>query len=157
MTAPKFKSIIKRIMIGVASCIVILIIAVFILILKWKFYPPNSIPVIGPLGSTNRAFIEDRSFGDLAYVLCASDWPHTFTEPVSLGCVLYSEGSNSRVFWTTDGSVVVVKDDTKFESAYDYKLHKILLYDSEKISNLITSRGGLGAEQHRYLDNKGDY
>lgn len=157
MSERKTKSIIKRIIIGFASCIVILIVAVLFLILRWKFYPPDATPVIGPSGSTNRAFIENRSFGDLSFVLCASDWPQTFTEPVSLGSVLYSEESSSRVFWSKDGSVLVVKDDTSFESAYDYKLHKILRYDSEEISKLIASRGGLGAEQPRYPDNKGDY
>ncbi len=157
MLACKTKSIIKRIIIGCALCFVILIVAVLFLIIQWKFYPPNATAVIGPSGSTNRAFIENRSLGDLCFVLSASDWPHTFAGPASLGTVIGSEGSNSRVFWSVDGSVLVVKDDAKFESAYDYKLHQVIEYDSDKIRKLIASRGGLGAEQPSYPDGKGDY
>ena len=41
----------------------------------WRFHPENATPVIGPLGERNRAFIENRSFGDMSFVLCVSDWP----------------------------------------------------------------------------------
>jgi hypothetical protein len=146
-----------RILIWSVSIVAILVVAVLLLIVRWKFWPPDATPVIGPLGSNNRAFIENRSFGDMAFVLCAADWPHTFTEPVSLGSVLYSEGSNSRVFWSSDGSVLAVKDDILFTSAYDYHLHETLRYDSAKISALIKSRGGLGVEQSSYPDGKGNY
>jgi hypothetical protein len=157
MPARKTKSIFARILIGIVLTIVILVVAVLLLIVRWKFYPPNATPVVGPSGSKNRAFIQNRSFGDLSFVLCASDWPHTFTEPISLESVLNSEGSSSRVFWSSDGSVLVVKDDSSYTSAYDYKLHETLRYDSAKISSLIGSRGGLGAEQRSYPDGKGDY
>ena len=157
MSARKTKSIFARILIGIISTIFIIVVAVLLLIVRWKFYPPDATPVVGPSGSANRAFIENRSFGDLTFVLCASDWPHTFTEPISLESVLYSEGCNSRVFWSSDGSVLAVKDGSSFTSAYDYKLHETLRYDSAKISTLIRARGGLGAEQPNYPDGKGDY
>ena len=157
MSARRTKSKFARILIGIVSTVVILVVAVLLLIVRWKFYPAGATPVVGPSGSANRAFIENRSFGDLSFVLCASDWPHTFTEPISLESVLYSEGSNSRVFWSSDGSVVAVKDGSSFTSAYDYKLHDTLRYDSAKITMLIASRGGLGTEQRNYPDGKGDY
>lgn len=157
MSASKTKSIFARILIGIVSPIVILVVAVLLLIVRWNFYPPDATPVVGPSGTKNRAFIENRSFGDLTFVLCASDWPHTFTRPISLESVLCSEGSSSRVFWSSDGSVLVVKDDSSYICAYDYKLHETLCYDSAKISALIGTRGGLGSEQRSYPDGKGDY
>ena len=43
----------------------------------------------------NRAYIEDRSFGDMSFVLCVSDWPHTLFRPISVESVMGSEGSQT--------------------------------------------------------------
>lgn len=144
-----------RILFGTISSVATLVAVGLTLIVFEKFYPQNATDVVGPMGLKNRAFIEDCSFADTVFYLRASDWPYTFAEPISLGSVLYSEESNSRVFWSCDGSVLAVKDGSSFTSAYDYKLHETLHYDSAKISKLIGLRGGLGPEQPSYPDGKG--
>ena len=130
---------------------VILVLALLLAgAITWThFYPRNATQVVGPQGRSNRAFIENRSFGDLSFVLCASDWPHTFSRPASLASVIYSEGSDARAFWSVDGSVLVVRkgsDQTswQFTAAYDYDHHEAIRYDSTRIAALLTSRGGLG-------------
>ncbi len=142
---------------------IVTLAALIVIAVSWNhFYPRNATPVVGPKGGENRAFIENQSFGDLTFVLCVSDWPHTFTRPASLACVMYSEGSDSRVFWSADGSVLTVREGSNkaswnFTIAYDYDHHETLRYDSARISALLASRGGIGPEQTQYPDGKGDY
>ena len=124
--------------------------ALFIAFSWWKFHPTNAVPVVGPAGSSHRAYIEDRSFMDISFVLCVSDWPYTFLEPLSVGSVMYSEGSNARVFWSVDGSVIVVHRQGGYVAAYDYIAHELLRDRADRIYALLQSRGGLGLEQQEY-------
>ena len=149
--------------VAITGSVILALIVIPAGIIAWThFHPRNATPVIGPQGSGNRAFIENRSFGDLSFVLCASDWPHTFTMPASLGSVMYSEGSDARIFWSADGSVLAVRNGAgpsswQFTTAYDYDHHEAIQYDSARITALIASRGGLGPEQGQYPDGKDDY
>ncbi len=110
----------------------------------------------GPAGATHRAFFENVGFQDAGHVLCASDWPHTLTMPVSLGEVPSSESCTSHVFWSIDGSVLTVRDRGEFRCAYDYREHEKIEYEPDRIEKLITSRGGLGPEYADYPDSKGE-
>jgi hypothetical protein len=137
---------------SIAAC---LLIAVVVLS-WWISHPSDVIPVIGPAGARNRAFIEDRSFGDISKVLCASDWPYTFSQPNALGTVTFPEAySASWVYWSADGSVlafrVVHRGQTVpvYEAAYDYRKHASLDY-TDNIEALLESRGGLGPEHTRW-------
>ena len=130
---------------------------VFLGLIWWSFHPSGVTPVVGPAGSVNRAYIENRSFGDMSFVLCVSDWPRTLFRPISVESVIYSEGSNSRVFWSADGSVLVVRTPTSYVATYDYLTHELLRYGQGSMHDLIQSRGGLGPEQPRYPDGKGAY
>jgi hypothetical protein len=125
----------------------------------WRFHPKYSVEFVGPAGARHRAFVENRSFQDIGYVLCVSDWPYTFLEPLSVESVLYSEGSDCRVFWSADGSVVVARDSASSElkATYDYKEHVLTRYDSTRMQALIDSRGGLGPEFSDYRDGKETY
>jgi hypothetical protein len=93
----------------------------------------------------------------MSFVLCVSDWPHTFIEPISVESVMYSEGSDARVFWTADGSVLVVRKPASYVAAYDYNTHQLVRYDSTRMHALVQSRGGLGPEQRGYPDGKDSY
>ena len=114
---------------------------------------------IGPAGAKYRAFVENTSFQDIGYTLRVSDWPYTFLLPLSLESVLYSEGSDCRVFWSADGSVVLARDSasSQLQAAYDYKQHELIRYDSTRIQALLDSRGGLGPEFSDYRDGKETY
>jgi hypothetical protein len=70
---------------------------------------------------------------------------------------MYSEGSDARVFWSADGSVIAVRDPRGYLAAYDYGAHKLIRYDTSRIQALIQSRGGLGPEQQGYPDGKDSY
>ena len=70
---------------------------------------------------------------------------------------MYSEGSDARVFWSADGSVIAVRDPRGYLAAYDYVAHKLIRYDTSRIQALIQSRGGLGPEQQGYPDGKDSY
>jgi hypothetical protein len=114
---------------------------------------------VGPAGTKHRAFVENRSFQDISYTLCVSDWPYTFLEPLSVESVLYSEGSDCRIFWTADGSVVLAKDSQSLElkATYDFKNHELIRYDATRMRSLIDTRGGLGTEFSDYRDGKETY
>jgi len=147
---------------SIALAFGLLIFAAAVGITRSSFHPGNATPVIGPMGERNRAFIENRSFGDMSFVLCVSDWPHTFAKPLSIDSVLYSEDETGRVFWSGDGSVVVVREGRDvpswtYSAAYDFEDHTILRYDSARIAALLASRGGLGLEQDAYPDGKDSY
>ncbi|RYD60206.1 MAG: hypothetical protein EOP83_19940 [Verrucomicrobiaceae bacterium] len=131
------------------------------LAITWgRLHTGSSTPVTGPMGETNCAFIENRSFLDASFVLCVSDWPHTFTKPVQLGEVLPSEGPAGRMFWSLDGTVLAVRDDVgysawMYSSAYDFENHEVVRCDSDRIAALLASRGGLGPEHDQYPTEKG--
>ncbi len=93
----------------------------------------------------------------MCFVLCVSDWPHTFLNPISVESVLYSEGSYSRVFWSADGSVVAVRDLRGYTATYDYTSHTLNRYDTDTMNALIEARGGLGPEHQDYSDGKESY
>ena len=149
----KWFRIARRFLISVALIIALL----FSLFVWWSFHPSGTVPVFGPAGPKYRAFIEDRSLGDMCFVLCVSDWPYTFIEPISVGSVLYSEGSDSRVYWSVDGSVIAVRDREGYLAAYDYRSHDLIRYDAGRMRMLIESRGGLGPEHRGYSDGKESY
>ncbi len=151
----KLLPVFLRNMIGVA--IVFLgVVAMLMGACIWaRFHPDDVTSVVGPAGISNRAFIENCTFADPTFVLCASDWPYTFFGPISMESVLYSEDCGARVFWSFDGSVLLVRKDGAFTSAYDYSRHEFIYYDSFRINALVASRGGVGPEQSRYPDCKG--
>ncbi|MCX6855500.1 MAG: hypothetical protein NTV80_11425 [Verrucomicrobia bacterium] len=70
---------------------------------------------------------------------------------------MHSEGSDSRVFWSADGSVVAVRDPRGYIATYDYTSHDLIRYDTDRMHALIESRGGLGPEQQGYSDGKESY
>jgi hypothetical protein len=146
-------TIIWRLFVGAAF----LLASLFLAFVWWRFHPSGTTPVVGPAGSSNRAYIENRSFGDLSFVLCVSDWPHTLLEPISVESVMYSEGSDARVFWSGDGSIIAVRKPDSYLAAYDYNTHELIRYDSARIDARIQSRGGLGQEQNGYPDGKDSY
>jgi hypothetical protein len=120
----------------------------------WRFHPDDIMPVVGPAGSLHQAYVENRSFQDMGFTLCVSDWPHTFLKPISVGSVLGSEGPAGRVFWSADGSVIAVRQSDGYVAAYDYSKHQLLGYRPDRIEDLIQSRGGLGPELQEYPDQK---
>ena len=143
----------------ILAALLVLPLLGYALITGFWFHPRASTPVVGPAGAAHRAFIENRSFGDLSFVLCVSDWPHTFSRPLSLGCVVYSEGEDGRVFWSGDGSVILIRGGRdpaswNYTAAYDYRAHRRIPGESARIAALLASRGGLGPEQPRYPDGK---
>ena len=130
----------------------------------WKsFHPAGAIPIVGPAGSKYRAFIDDRSFQDIALIVCASDWPHTFRGPFSLGDAYFPQAySSTKIFWSADGSVLAFRvvhlgeDAEVYEAAYDFREHAPLQYRDERITALIHSRGGLGPQFSNFSERKGD-
>ena len=151
----KWIRIAKWLLIGFASIVAFLVGA-----FSWsRFHPKYSVEFIGPAGAKYRAFVENTSFQDIGYTLRVSDWPYTFLLPLSLESVLYSEGSDCRVFWSADGSVVLARDSasSQLQAAYDYKQHELIRYDSTRIQALLDSRGGLGPEFSDYRDGKETY
>ena len=124
-----------------------------------QFYPKHAVEFIGPAGTEHRAFVENSSFQDISYTLCVSDWPYTFWKPLYVESVMYSEGSDCRVFWSADGSVVAARDSASsdYKAAYDYKKHELIRYDSTRVQALLAARGGLGPEFSDYRDGKETY
>lgn len=41
---------------------------------------------------------------------------------------MYSEGSDARVFWSADGSVIAVRKPGSYVAAYDYRAHQLIRY-----------------------------
>ena len=72
---------------------------------------------------------------------------------------MYSEGSDCRIFWSADGSVVVARDSesSEYKATYDYTRHELIRYDSTRMQALILARGGLGPEFADYRDGKETY
>jgi hypothetical protein len=138
----------------------LLLVAFLLSAFVWlQFHPSKSIAVVGPEGPKHRAFIENRSFLDVCFVLCVVDWPHTFIKPISLASVPCSEGPNCRIFWSKDGSVIIahdsdaaVDDTTGLTAVYDYKNHELIEYDTKRMQELIWARGGFGMEHKDYPD-----
>lgn len=152
---PRWFVVTRRLLIGLAVTLVFLVAAY-----SWcEFHPSQAVEFVGPAGTRNRAFIENRSFQDIGYTLCVSDWPHTFLKPQSVASVMYSEGSDCRVFWSVDGSMVVARDSqtSAYEAAYDYTHHELFRHDSPRLQALLKARGGLGPEFSDYRDGKETY
>jgi hypothetical protein len=134
--------------------------ALLIAAYSWsQFHPALAVEFIGPTGAQNPAFIENRSFQDIGYTLCVSDWPYTFLKPLSMESVMYSEGSDCRVFWSVDGSAIVAldSDSSEYRAAYDFTHHQLIRYDTPRMQALIDARGGLGLEFSDYRDGKETY
>ena len=84
----------------VALAVVVVCAAVFYFFYWQSFHPADATPIVGPAGPKYRAFIDDRSFQDIALIVCASDWPHTFREPFALGDVYFPQAySSAKIFW----------------------------------------------------------
>lgn len=133
-------------------------------LLYWeRFHPSDLTPIVGPAGPKYRAFVEDRSFGDISLVACASDWPFTFREPFALGTLTFPEAySSAKLFWSRDGSVLAFlvvhrgKAEEVYETAYDFRDHVSLKYRHDRIAALIEARGGLGPQFNEHSDRKGN-
>lgn len=147
-----------------SSLVFVALVSCIILSLYWsRFHPSDLTPIVGPAGVKHRAFVEDRSFGDISLVACASDWPHTFRQPFALGTLTFPEAySSAKLFWSRDGSVLAFRVVHRghaaevYETAYDFRDHVPIKYRHEQIAALIEARGGLGPQFNEYSESKGD-
>lgn len=154
----------------IATWFGIAIVLAGILIQIRRFYPAGTAELASPPGIRHRLFAEKRSGVSLSIVICASDWPHTFLKPFTLGRANWSDKySESNFFWSKDGSLVVWRtrqvdwEAAKYESAYDFVNHEAidshigalnLEQCSEKIEYLLNERGGIGSEVTDIPDDK---
>lgn len=154
----KHQKLVVRILVILSVCIILGPLLLFCCYSWWQFHPHNPTPVVGPAGPRYKAFIEQRGFGDIGFYLCVSDWPHTFPAPITLGSVPFSEPPYDGIaFWSMDGTVLAIrKKDNTYHEAYDYQTHELIRYRTERIEELMASRGGLGPKHERYPDAKGD-
>ena len=128
---------------------------------SWYFFHPSySTPIVGPAGPRHRAFIADvGGFGLCELLVSASDWPHTFSEPFVLGDVFRADlYDSSSVFWSQDGSVLVLRVRPHgraaeiYEAAYDFQTHAALSHCHDQIATLVQARGGLGPKSDAYSE-----
>ncbi|MEO5915896.1 MAG: hypothetical protein ABIS50_16795 [Luteolibacter sp.] len=149
----------------------VLVLAVMALIWVSMFHPQNASDVLDPVGKSNRAFSEVSGFTDISVNLYASDWPWTFVKPVYLGDLFWPEIYTSQAYWSKDGSLLVFQihrnDATSpdFLAVYDYQQHRVLKPDYRslgtvecdlKIRSLLKQRGGIGLQEGRIGDFRGD-
>ena len=123
-----------------------------------KFFPRNRTEIEAPASGKSRAFTYAYGFIDGSIILCASDWPQTFSKPAEIGDI-YSEGfPDYHLHWSNDGSVLALRvvlgagKPELFQSAYDFKLHALTRAaqpsdfeeSDRKITSLLQNRGGIG-------------
>lgn len=136
-------------------CLWGLAVVAFGLALFFQFFPEKRCEFELPPDFQGRVFARNLGSPDAVMPVYISDFPHTLTQPVSLGTIGFGSSSD-KFYLSADNSVIVCISDRYAGkemnvAAYDFKSHELIspvernisVQECEElISRLVVNRGG---------------